>query len=253
MKSDSIVTFPPALPLGNVTDCWQCRCLSWMMLHLTFNDTTERGSKLVQTQHFSGFPFKLWQHLLALNKMLVFFSSSITSVSRFMCLRIKEKRIEGVKKRKYSQNLLSNVPYLYEKLLELFCTMSFIYGEVYLRSWSDTVLKFWSIFATQLKMIFCFCIIFCCCSKIQLTGASISIRNASARVKHLVRSDMSRNTATNSVYNKCGMTFVMKRNKNWAHSWNGQTLPRGVTAIYDNLFDYLIFLILFDIIEQKES
>lgn len=112
--------------------------------------------------------------------------------------------------------------------------MSFIYGEVYLRSWSDTVLNFWSIFAMQLKMIFCFCIIFCCCSKIQLTGASISIRNASARVKHLVRSDMSRNTATNSVYNKCGMTFVMKRNKNWAHSWNGQTLPCGVIAIYSS-------------------
>lgn len=68
----------------------------------------------------------------------------------------------------------------------------------------------------QLKMILWFCniIIFCCCSKIQLTEASISIRNASARVKHLVHGDMSRNTATNSVYNKCGMTFVMKRNKN---------------------------------------
>lgn len=153
-----------------------------------------------------------------------------------MCLRIKEKswRCKKKKKGKYSQKLLSNVPYLYEKLLELFCTMSFIYGEVYLRSWSDTVLNFWSIFAMQLKMIFWFCIIFCCCSKIQLTGASISVRNASARVKHLVRSDMSRNTATNSVYNKCGMTFVMKRNKNWAHSWNGQTLPRGVIAIYNS-------------------
>lgn len=134
-----------------------------------------------------------------------------------MCLRTKEKSIEGVKNpRKYSQKLLSNVPYLYEKLLELFCTMNFIYGEVYLRSWSDTVLNFWSIFAMQLKMILWFCniIIFCCCSKIQLTEASISIRNASARVKHLVHGDMSRNTATNSVYNKCGMTFVMKRNKN---------------------------------------
>lgn len=87
-----------------------------------------------------------------------------------------------------------------------------------------TVLNFWSIFAMQLKMIFWFCIIiFCCSSKIQLTEAAIAIRNASARVKHLVHGDMSRNTATNSVYNKCGMTFVMKRNKNWAHSWNGQT------------------------------
>lgn len=37
----------------------QCTCLSWMMLHLTFNDTIERGSKLVQAQHFSGFPFSL--------------------------------------------------------------------------------------------------------------------------------------------------------------------------------------------------
>lgn len=95
-----------------------------------------------------------------------------------------------------------------------------------------TVLNFWSIFAMQLKMIFWVCIFFfCCCSKIQLTEASISIRNASARVKHLVHGDMSRNTATNSVYNKCGMTFVMKRNKNWAHSWNGQTLPCGVIIV----------------------
>lgn len=110
--------------------------------------------------------------------------------------------------------------------------MNFIYGEVYLRSWSDTVLNFWSIFAMQLKMIFWFCIIiFCCCSKIQLTEASISIRNASARVKHLVHGDTSRNTATNSVYNKCGMTFVTKRNKNWAHSWNGQALPCGVIIV----------------------
>lgn len=71
----------------------------------------------------------------------------------------------------------------------------------------------------QLKMIFLFCIIiFCCCSKIQPTEASISIRSASARIKHLIPGDMSRNTATNNVYNKCGMTFVMKRNKNWAHS-----------------------------------
>lgn len=52
----------------------------------------------------------------------------------------------------------------------------------------------------QLKMIFWFCIIiFCCCSKVQLTEASIPIRNASARVKHLIHGDMSRNTATNSV------------------------------------------------------
>lgn len=54
-------------------DCSQCKCLSWMMLHLTFNNTIERGSKLVQAQHFNGFSFKLWQHLLALNNMLVLF------------------------------------------------------------------------------------------------------------------------------------------------------------------------------------
>lgn len=39
--------------------CWQCTCFSGMMLHLTFNATVERGSRLVQIQHFSGFPFKL--------------------------------------------------------------------------------------------------------------------------------------------------------------------------------------------------
>lgn len=164
---------------------------------------------------------------------MVFFLLHYSSLVGSCVLKNKRGKNWRCKKpRKYSQKLLSNVPYLYEKLLELFCTMNFIYGEVYLRLWSDTVLNFWSIFAMQLKMIFWFCIIiFCCCSKIQPTEASMSIRSASARVKHLIPGDMSRNTATNSVYNKCGMTFVMKRNKNRAHSWNEQNLPCSVIII----------------------
>lgn len=34
-----------------------------------------------------------------------------------------------------------------------------------------------------------------------------------------------------TVCNKRGMTFVMKKNKNWAHSQNGQTLSGGVAVI----------------------
>lgn len=40
-------------------DSWQCTCFSGMMLHLTCNATIERGSRLDQIQHFTGFPVKL--------------------------------------------------------------------------------------------------------------------------------------------------------------------------------------------------
>lgn len=147
----------------------QCTCLSWMMLHLTFNDTIERGSKLVQAQHFSGFPFSLWQHLLALNNTLVLILLHYSSPVG-LCVFENKRKKNWRCKNKTQENILKTCcqmyQYLYEKLLELFCTMNFIYGEVYLRSWADKVLNFWSIFAMQLKMIFWFCIItFCCCSK----------------------------------------------------------------------------------------
>lgn len=79
-------------------DYWQCICLSWMMLHLTFNDTIERGSKLVQPQHFSDFPFSVWQHLLALNNTLVPILLHYSSpVGLCVFENKRKKRIEDVK------------------------------------------------------------------------------------------------------------------------------------------------------------
>lgn len=65
-----------------------------------------------------------------------------------------------------------------------------------------------------------FLLLFLCWS----TEASISIKNASVTIKHLVPGNMSPNTATTNVYNKCGMLFVIGKNKSGAHWRNGQIL-----------------------------
>lgn len=92
-------------------DYWQCTCLSWMMLHLTFNDTIERGSKLVQALHFNGFPFELWQYLLALNNILVLFLLHYSSPVGSCVFENKRKKNWTCKKNQ--ENILKNSCQMY--------------------------------------------------------------------------------------------------------------------------------------------